>query len=418
MTVRDDHLEGKYEILEKLGEGGMGAVYKARHRLLDEIRVIKVMRAGLKGDEDLEKRFFQEARVASRLRHPNVAQLFDFTLDDDGTAYIVMEFIDGQTFEEIVEHRGPMEIGLAIELALQSLRAIEYLHRMNFVHRDIAPDNLMLTKDTDGRPLVKLIDLGITKSIAGDSGLTATGMFLGKFKYTSPEQLSASPTQAIDGRADLYSFGVVLYELVSGQSPISGDTPPAMIGGHLFRPPIPFAETDPEGQVPPGLRSLIMEALEKDPQQRIPSAVEFSQRLVGLQAKYPYAGALGTDLVQVPKEARADASQVGESTQRRLDRHFAPELADSPEQSMAGAEVLPQQPAGSFDSTSGATRIPGVVPGSPPAGPSAPSAPSAPAPSTSATTVSGAWPVSAKPPSAVSSPASARGPLPSPETPG
>ena len=172
-------LEGKYEILEKIGEGGIGSIYKVRHRLLDEIRVIKVLQPQAATKEDLQKRFLHEARIAIKLKHPNIAQLYDFAITDEGTAYIVMEYIDGVTLDAMSRASGPPSIELAIEISRQALAALSYLHAQHFVHRDVSPDNLMLTKTFEGRPLVKLIDLGIAKNLEGELGLTATGMFLG-----------------------------------------------------------------------------------------------------------------------------------------------------------------------------------------------------------------------------------------------
>ena len=144
-------LEGKYEIVQKLGEGGMGTVYKVRHRLLDEMRVVKTMRASLSDDKELQSRFLREAKLASRLRHPNIAQLFDFTIAEDGTAFIVMEYIPGISLDHLLKVRGPLDIGVTLELAIQSLAAIGYLHRRKYIHRDISPDNLMLSGITTTR---------------------------------------------------------------------------------------------------------------------------------------------------------------------------------------------------------------------------------------------------------------------------
>ena len=323
MSLPLERLEGKYEILTKLGEGGMGAVYKVRHVLLDEIRVVKVMRSALAGDQDLKARFLREARVATHLRHPNIAQLYDFTIDDDGTAYIVLEFIDGLTLEELLERHGPPPIGFALQACRQSLRALDYLHRQQFVHRDVSPDNLMLSRDVDGRPLIKLIDLGIAKTLEADGGgLTATGMFLGKVRYTSPEQLGT--TVELDGRSDVYSFGIVLYELLTGQCPIEGTNPSAIIAGHLFRPPRPFDETDRDGRVPPELREIVMHALAKSREDRIRSARAFSQRLGRLQSQFPLSeeeakGILDRLFAAVVPEP-SDDSSVG--TQDRLNEQF------------------------------------------------------------------------------------------------
>ena len=165
-TLPLSQIEGKYEILEKIREGGMGAIYKVRHRLLDEIRVVKVMRPQIADSEDQQRRFLREARAAIRLRHPNIAQLYDFAVEADGIAYMVMEFIDGVTLQEMLAKNGPPPLDLTLEIARQSLEALGYLHAHGYVHRDVSPDNLMLTQDVDGQPQVKLIDLGIAKDLA------------------------------------------------------------------------------------------------------------------------------------------------------------------------------------------------------------------------------------------------------------
>jgi len=278
-------LEDKYEVIFKIREGGMGAIYKVRHRLLDEVRVIKIIRPQHEGDQELQERFLNEARAAIRLRHPNVAQLYDFAITEEGTAYMVMEFIDGLTFKDHLEREGPFDLELAMEIAHQGLEALGYLHRQGYVHRDISPDNLMLTRDVEGRPLVKLIDLGIAKRLGGaTSHLTATGMFLGKARYSSPEQFSGKTE---DPRGDLYSFAAMLYELLTGERPIEGTDFSDYVAGHLVRPPRGFDETDPEGEVPEGLRRVILQMLEKDPERRLPSAEEFRARLE------PHRGPLG-----------------------------------------------------------------------------------------------------------------------------
>src|SRR5262245_22170091 len=147
MALLDEHIDGKYEILEKLREGGMGAIYKVRHRLLDELRVVKVIRPHMASRQEAAERFLREARVAIRLRHPNIAQLHDFAVGADGNAFIVMEFIDGSTLQEILKRHGPPPVALGVEIGRQALRALGYLHRQKIVHRDVSPDNLMLTRD-------------------------------------------------------------------------------------------------------------------------------------------------------------------------------------------------------------------------------------------------------------------------------
>jgi serine/threonine-protein kinase len=316
-------IEGKYEILEKLREGGMGAIYKVRHRLLDEIRVIKLMRQQLVEDEELKARFLREARMAIKLRHPNIAQLYDFTLDADGTAFIVMEFIDGTNLDEVAALHGPPSLDFTLEVARQSLKALGYLHTRGFIHRDISPDNLMLTEDEDGQPLVKLIDLGLARTLesVGDSPLTHTGTFLGKLRYAAPEQFQVEGR--VDARTDLYAFGVVLYVLLTNRFPVQGQDAPSLMAGHLFRPPLDFAESDPTGRVPAGLRAAVLKLLAKDPEERFTSARELSLVLGAFRAASGLAPEELKRLLSKPfTPAGSSFRPEAGSTQGRLDESF------------------------------------------------------------------------------------------------
>ncbi|MEM7350762.1 MAG: protein kinase [Acidobacteriota bacterium] len=280
MEIGIEEIDRKYEVLGKLGEGGMGAVYKVRHRYLEELRVIKTIRPQLQVDEDLQQRFLREAQVAAKLRHPNIAIIHDFSVGEDGTAYIAMEYIEGLNLRQYQRTRRPLGVAAVLDVGRQTLAALSYLHSKQFVHRDISTDNMMLSQ-ADGRMEVKLIDLGLAKSLQNEhQWKTKTGLVVGKVRYISPEQLNAGMSGVtIDHRSDLYSFGVVLYELLTRKFPITGEDEMSMIAGHLYRPPKSFDETDPEAKVSVPLRQVILKALEKEPDNRFASAAEFSRAL-------------------------------------------------------------------------------------------------------------------------------------------
>lgn len=277
-------LDGKYQILGKLGAGGMGDVYKALHIHLNALRVIKLMRANIANDPGAHDRFLREARLATKIHHPSVAALFDFDSLEDGAFYMVWEHIEGINLHELIVERGPLSPHYAAKLAIQALHGLDAIHRAGIVHRDISPENLMITRDEEGEEHVKIIDLGIAKQWGeeGDSK-TKTGMFVGKWKYCSPEHLGMLPPgERIDGRADLYSFGIVMYEMLTGVPPFQADTPHRFVMLHASEPPRALRSANPTVTASPELEAAIFKSLEKDRGRRYATAREFARALEAL----------------------------------------------------------------------------------------------------------------------------------------
>ncbi len=368
MAILHEHIEGKYEILGKLREGGMGAVYKVRHRLLDEIRVVKVLHPRLTVTPELSERFLREARLAIQLRHPNIAQLHDFSVAEDGSAFIIMEFIDGVTLEGIRIRTGPPPVGLGLEIGRQSLRALGLLHRRGLLHRDISPDNLMLTRDAEGSPLVKLIDLGIAKVLKGDgSGLTSEGLFLGKPRYASPEQFGLEGSLGVDARSDLYSFAIVLYELLTGVCPIRGRDASSYMASHLFREPVDFAESDPYDKLPLDLREILLRALARNPEDRFASAEDLGGALAEVQIRFPFTPAHLNAALRAEDEP-VEPPKPG-STQDKLNRQFAGPTPVATVRSTPVREPTVVLPGAAFSSLDDTAVAPGLREPPPPATP-------------------------------------------------
>jgi hypothetical protein len=218
--------------------------------------------------------------MATSLKHPNIAAVLDFAIDDKNTFYMVMEFIDGINLSEYLAQEGIPPAPISLEIAIQSLKALGFLHRSGIVHRDISPDNLMLAEDSEGRLQVKLIDLGVAKRIEGQGLTQVSGMFVGKLQYASPEQMGKLEAgEKIDGRSDIYSFGCVLYRTMTGRHAYVAEGIEQFLMAHLMKPPRSFEDTDPEGFVPEGVRVAIMKALRKNRNERWNTAEEFADEL-------------------------------------------------------------------------------------------------------------------------------------------
>ncbi|KAB2949856.1 MAG: serine/threonine protein kinase, partial [Thermoanaerobaculia bacterium] len=275
-------LDGKYEILERLATGGMGEVWRARHIHLHEQRVIKILRADRATDPHALQRFAQEARIATQIKHPNVAILYDFSRLEDGSFYMVWEHIDGEDVGGWLRSKGPFPVPLAVELAIQALRGLDAIHSAGVIHRDLSPDNLMLARDRRERPTVKIIDLGLAKNLQtpGDLEITQAGVFMGKLMYCSPEQAGSIKEEPLDHRSDLYSFACVLYEMITGRAPFDSENPHGYVLKRLTEPPIALIGRNPEVVVPRALNDVVLRGLERDRDRRWPDALSFLQGLV------------------------------------------------------------------------------------------------------------------------------------------
>ncbi len=284
-------LDGKYQIIDRLGVGGMGEIFKVRHIHLNELRVIKIMRPNVAADDQGLQRFLQEARTSTSIKHKNLAMLYDFAQLEDSSYYMVWEFIDGTNIQKWLAETGPMPPRLSVEIAVQALEGLEHLHSMGLIHRDISPENIMLSQDRNGKLVVKVIDFGIAKQLAegeGGQGLTQTGMFLGKLKYASPEQAGfLKDGEHLDARSDLYSFGIVMYEMLAGRAPFQATNPHGYILKHVTEKPLPVAELNAAVKVPPQLEAIVMKSLEKQRDQRFETAEEFAHALSAIRSSIP-----------------------------------------------------------------------------------------------------------------------------------
>ncbi|HEX4228681.1 MAG TPA: serine/threonine-protein kinase [Bryobacteraceae bacterium] len=258
-----------YRILEKLGEGGMGVVYKALDLNLDRVVALKLLSSDLAAYPELTERFKCEARLQATLNHPNIALLYTFFFWE-GSPVMVMEFIEGQTFQCMVRERGPVPAGALVPLFKQALMGVGAAHRHGIVHRDIKPANIMLSRSG----LVKVMDFGIAKAIGAGSGLTRTNTAMGTSWYMSPEQVLNHP---VDARSDIYALGVTLYEMLSGEVPFRASSEFEIQRAHVHSMPTPPSVHNP--QIPAHLVAAVLRALEKNPDARFQSVEEFGTAL-------------------------------------------------------------------------------------------------------------------------------------------
>lgn len=269
MNLEGKLLGGRYEIIEKIGNGGMATVYRATDKVLKRDVAVKILRDEFTTDEEFIKRFEVEAQSAARLTHPNIVSIYDVGVEDNFN-YIVMELIRGKTLKEIIlEEKGPLPWKWSVNVAIQIASALETAHRNNIIHRDIKPHNIIITEDG----IAKVTDFGIAKAVS-NSTITAFGTTIGSVHYFSPEHARGGFT---DAKSDLYSLGVVLYEMVTGKVPFDADTPVSVALKHMQEKPEEPIEVNPN--VPMAVNKIIMKALQKDTNFRYQTATDMLEDL-------------------------------------------------------------------------------------------------------------------------------------------
>lgn len=264
---------GPYKITEKLGEGGMAVVYKGYQQSLNRYVAIKVLRQELAQDEEFVARFRREALAVADLDHPNILHVYDAGFVQ-GMYYIVMAYVDGGSLRDLVS-QGPLEPEYALSIASQVADALHHAHQRGIVHRDVKPNNILLSRD--GRPL--LSDFGIAKALHESTGLTRTGMSIGTPEYMAPEQIQG---QKVDARTDIYALGIVLYEMLAGWAPFSSTTPVAALYKQVNEPPPPLRQANIS--IPAWMEAVVAKALAKSPLDRYQQASEFAEALRQRQA--------------------------------------------------------------------------------------------------------------------------------------
>lgn len=269
-------LGDRYKVLGRIGQGGMGTVYLCEHVALGKRMAVKVLRPEFSRDEELVRRFQHEARAASQIGQENIVDVYDFGHTPEGLAYFVMEALEGESLARILHREGPLPLGRALRIFQQISRALDAAHRRGIVHRDLKPENVFVLRRADGSDFVKVLDFGISKSAMSPDAarLTRAGSIIGTPEYMSPEQAAGT---GADQRSDIYSLGVLAYEVLTGRLPLEGDTSLATLLKHQSEPPLPLRRHRPE--LPVEVEAVVMRMLAKRPDARPASMSEVGQLL-------------------------------------------------------------------------------------------------------------------------------------------
>src|SRR5712692_9628254 len=294
-------LAGKYSIEELIKRGGMGSVYRGKHVLMDKTVAVKVLRPSLAVDDVVVARFSREAKAASRISHPHAVSVTDFGEAENGVVFLVMEYLDGRTLKEIIRSEGPMPVDRVLEIIRQVAGALDAAHQQGVVHRDLKSDNVMLS-EAKGGDWAKVLDFGIAKIQLPegfhDADITAPNLVVGTPQYMSPEQ--CSQTQPIDARSDVYSLGVIVYEMLAGRVPFTGESPTVIMMKQVQEPPPSLRAARP--QLPVEIERVVARALAKQPAARYQTAGELADAFAGAASNRSEALQTGAPLLLTAPE--------------------------------------------------------------------------------------------------------------------
>jgi serine/threonine protein kinase len=368
---------GRYRVLKRLGEGGMGVVYLAEHEAIEKRVAVKVLKDQYAQREDVVARFQQEAKSASRVKHEGILEIFDFGRTEDGRFFLAMELLDGQDLAHVLEHEGTCDPVRTVRLGIRMARALAAAHQKGVIHRDMKPENVFTRIGDDGHERIKIVDFGIAQLRAdGEKAsdpnakvtgrkLTKTGMIFGTPEYMSPEQAAG---KNIDQRVDVYALGIILFEMLTGKTPFQGETFMAILSAHLMHPVPALVDIAPPGfYCSPDLEAVVRRALAKDPEQRFRSMPEIAEALMStpegmMEEARPsvvrssqFPSGLGGPHVSTPGTDYRMRSQAPPSMQAIVN--------PPPRQSLSAGPPVPYGPAGSLPPPPGSQMGAGTMSG-------------------------------------------------------